>query len=59
MTTPDDRPDLDDVLDPHEEARPDHREHAKASPHPDDDALARRTEHERREVERDRRAAEG
>ncbi|CAA9419163.1 MAG: hypothetical protein AVDCRST_MAG66-2533 [uncultured Pseudonocardia sp.] len=37
-----------------EDAHPDRREHAKASPHIDDDELARRTQHERELVERDR-----
>lgn len=50
---PDDA-DLDDVMVPTEQAHPDHREHAKASDHPDDDELARRTEHERHVVEADR-----
>jgi hypothetical protein len=48
--TPDDAPDLNDVLVPTEVAHPDHREHAKQSKHPDDDDLERRTEHERRIV---------
>lgn len=56
MTDPQSTPDLDDVIDPHEQARPDHREHAKASPHLDDDELARRTEQERAQVEHDRSA---
>ena len=50
---PDDA-DLDDVMVPTEQAHPDHREHAKASKHLDDDELARRTEHERQAVEADR-----
>jgi len=45
--TPDDAPDLNDVMVPSEEVHPDHREHAKASKHLDDDDLERRTEHER------------
>jgi hypothetical protein len=43
-------PDLDDVMETTEDARPDRREHGKASPRPDDDELARRAEHERVEV---------
>ncbi len=43
----DDREDLSEVMVPSEEVHPDHREHAKAPKHPDDDELARRTEHER------------
>lgn len=54
MTDPTHLSDLDDVIDPHEQTHPDHREHAKASNRPDDDELARRTEHERAEVEHDR-----
>jgi hypothetical protein len=45
-----DTPSLDDVMEPTETARPDRREHAKAPPHPDDDELERRTEHEGAEV---------
>lgn len=41
-----DQPTLDDVMEPTEEAVPDHREHAKADPRPDDDDLQRRAEHE-------------
>jgi hypothetical protein len=50
MTTPHDDPNLDDVMETYEEAVPDRREHAKASPHPDDEELERRTDIERREV---------
>lgn len=53
--TPDDGPGLRDVIEPHETPHPDHREHAKASPHVDDDELERRTRHERDEVAADRR----
>jgi hypothetical protein len=53
MTAPE-TPGTDDVLDTTEQAHPDQREHAKASPHVDDDELARRTRHEREQVERDR-----
>jgi hypothetical protein len=43
-----------DVMVPEEQAHPDHREHAK-SPRPvDDDELAARTEHERRQVDAER-----
>ncbi len=51
----DDPADLDEVLVPTEEAHPDRHEHAKASNHPDDDELARRTQHERDVVAEDRR----
>ncbi len=44
------KPDLDDVMDPHEDARPDHREHAKAPHPPDDEALERRAQHEREQT---------
>jgi len=49
--TPDDTPDLNDVLVPTEEVHPDRREHAKQSKHLDDDELEQRTEHERRIVD--------
>ena len=45
--TPDDAPDLNNVMVPTEEVHPDHREHAKQSIHVDDDELERRTQHER------------
>ena len=54
MTAPHDDPDLNDVIDPHETPHPDHREHAKASPHQDDEQLERRTRLERDEVQTDR-----
>ena len=45
----DDTP-VEEPMVPTETPHPDHREHAK-SPHPvDDDELARRAEHERRQV---------
>lgn len=50
----DDVAEFDGVMVPSEEAHPDHREHAKAPSRPDDDELARRTEHEREVVEADR-----
>ena len=50
MTEPPEVPDLDDVMVPSETVHPDHREHAKSPKHLDDDELARRTEHERKEV---------
>ncbi len=46
MTTPDE-PTVDDVIEPTEQAAPDHREHAKTPKHLDDDELERRTEQER------------
>jgi hypothetical protein len=50
MTMPHDQPNLDDVLETEEEARPNRREHAKTSPRPDDDELEERVEVERSEV---------
>jgi hypothetical protein len=47
MTDAHDTPTLDDVMQTTEQAIPNHHEHAKASPHPDDDALAERVEEER------------
>jgi hypothetical protein len=41
---------LDEVMEAHEEAHPHRREHAKASPRPDEDELERKTEVERDEV---------
>ncbi|ODU26630.1 MAG: hypothetical protein ABT15_03105 [Pseudonocardia sp. SCN 73-27] len=44
------RPDLDDVVETHETAHPDRREHAKM-PHPvDDDELEARVQQEREET---------
>jgi hypothetical protein len=43
-------PTLDDVIEPTEQAVPDRYEHGKMPPHPNDDELARRTEHERVQV---------
>jgi hypothetical protein len=54
----DERPDLDDVMVPTEEVHPDRREHAKMPKHPDDDELARRTEHERQVVSGDNPSAD-
>jgi len=39
-------PTLDNVMIPTETINPDHREHAKAPAHLDDDELAKRAEHE-------------
>lgn len=47
---PHDQPNLDDVMDTEEPVLPDHREHAKAAPRPDDDELEERTDIERTEV---------
>ena len=47
MSEPEDRPSVDDVMVPTEQAIPDHRAHAKTPAHLNDDELARRTEHER------------
>jgi hypothetical protein len=45
-----DEPDLDDVMETTEDARPDRREHGKAPARPDDDELAHRAEEERVEA---------
>ncbi len=45
-----DQPDLSDVMDTTEDARPDRREHGKAPARLDDDELAHRAEEERVEV---------
>ena len=45
-----DQPDLDDVLPVHEQAIPDHHEHAKVGKHLNDDELQRRTGLERDEI---------
>jgi hypothetical protein len=45
-----DTPDLSDVLPTHEQAIPDHREHAKTPKHLNDDELEHRTEQERVDV---------
>ena len=45
-----DEPTLEDVIEPTESAPRDRREHGKAPEHPNDDALAHRTEQERIEV---------
>ncbi len=50
MTTPPDRPTLDDVIDPEESAPRDRQAHGKADPRPDDDTLQHRTEQERQAV---------
>jgi hypothetical protein len=50
MTDARDGPALDDVMETTEQAKPDRREHAKASPHLDDDALEVRVEEEREAV---------
>jgi hypothetical protein len=50
MTTPPDRPTLDDVMDTEESAPRDRQAHGKADPRPDDDALQHRTEQERQAV---------
>jgi hypothetical protein len=49
--TPDDAPDLKDVMVTTEEVHPDRHEHAKQSKHLDDDELERLTEHEREIVD--------
>jgi hypothetical protein len=55
MSTTQDDPDLGSVIEPHDTPHPDHRERAKAGPHPDDGELRRRTRLERDEVDADRR----
>jgi hypothetical protein len=57
MSTPE--PNLDDVMTPEESAPRDRREHGKASPRPNDDALQHRTEQERQAVESDDAAPGG
>lgn len=49
MTTPNDGPTLDDVIVPEEHPTPDRTQHAK-DPHPSDEVLEHRTEHERQMV---------
>ncbi len=49
MTTPENTPNLDDVITPTESAPRDRQEHAK-DPHLSDEALEHRTEQERRAV---------
>lgn len=56
MNAPDNDPNLNDVIEPHETPHPDHREHAKTPAHVDDADLERRTQLERDEVEADRQA---
>jgi len=43
-------PTLSDVIEPTEQAIPDRHEHGKMPAHPNDEELARRTEHERVEL---------
>jgi hypothetical protein len=50
VTSPDDRPTLDDVIIPEESAPKDRQAHGKADPRPNDDALQHRTEQERQAV---------
>jgi hypothetical protein len=49
MTEPSDRPNLDDVMEPHETVTRDRTQHAKDS-HPSDEELEHRTEQERQAV---------
>jgi hypothetical protein len=49
MTAPNDRPSLDDVIQPQEHPTRDRTQHAK-DPHPRDEVLEHRTELERRAV---------
>jgi hypothetical protein len=50
MTNSDARSILDEIMDSKEIVTPDHHEHAKARPRPDEDALEQRTEQEREDV---------
>ena len=50
MTHHRDYTNLDEVMVPEETAIPDHKEHAKAPKHLNEDELDRRTEHEREAV---------
>jgi hypothetical protein len=59
MTTPPDRPDLHDVIDPQESAPQDRQQHAKADPRPNDEVLEHRTEQERQAVGSDDAAPGG
>jgi hypothetical protein len=52
MTAPDDRPTLDDVIEPEEHPTRDRTQHAK-DPHPSDEVLDHRTELERQAVDSD------
>ena len=49
MTGPHDTPNLDDVIQPEENVTRDRTQHAK-DPHPSDEVLEHRTEHERQMV---------
>ena len=49
MTEANDRPTLDDVIQPEENVSPDRTQHAK-DPHPNDEVLEHRTELERQAV---------
>lgn len=59
MTGPDERPTLDDVIDPQESAPRDRQAHGKADPRPNDEALQHRTEQEREAVGSDDAAPGG
>ena len=48
--TESDEPTLDDVLEPHEQATPDHHAHGKIPAHLNDDELEHRVEQEREAV---------
>jgi hypothetical protein len=50
MTSPDDTPTLDDVMQTTESAPRDRQEHGKASPRQNDDALQHRADQERQMV---------
>ena len=52
MTAPHDQPNLDDVLVPEESPTRDRTQHGK-DPHPADEVLEHRTEHERQAVDSD------
>jgi hypothetical protein len=50
MTSPHDEPNLDDVMEPEESPRRSRREHAKATPRPDEDELDARAKEELEEA---------
>ena len=59
MTSPDEGPTLDDVMDTQESAPRDRQEHGGIPPRPNDDALQHRTEQERQAVGSDDAAPGG
>lgn len=53
-----DKPTLDDVMDTHEDAHPDRRDHAKTPKHISDETLDRDVEIEREELREDERSGQ-